>query len=193
MDKYQFLCLVWTPPHTGFLWLLPFPSFQIGEYQLFSCSHLLPQFLGSHQESTSAGLVVDIVGSAGSLHPGNRAFLSPYPWLFAQPWSEACDRQSCFVLAAWLCRWWPASCCAPKLPFTSSVDSLPLLWPPSGSQPLFDHIRGERERSVVFLTFPVAFDSLMCCRSVCATSMRLLLNSSFFFYFSGPSVAKNLD
>lgn len=32
---------------------------------------------------------------------------------------------------------------------------------PAGKEPLFDHIRRERERSVVLLTLPLAFDSLL--------------------------------
>lgn len=44
-----------------------------------------------------------------------------------------------------------------KAPFTLPPLSL---CPPLGNEPLFDHIRGERERSVVLLTFPLAFDSV---------------------------------
>lgn len=44
--------------------------------------------------------------------------------------------------------------------FSFSPFSFFFLTSPAAKEPLFDHIRGERERSVVLLTLPLAFDSL---------------------------------
>lgn len=117
---------------------------------------------------------VDIVGALGFPHPGNQAPLSPYPSLFAQPLFPPRPTHLLFPLAVELkgslrdSMLFCAHCLVmllvagflwrTKAPI--HFLSFSFLWPPPGKEPLFDHIRGERERSVVLLTFPLAFDSL---------------------------------
>lgn len=55
---------------------------------------------------------------------------------------------------------------------------------PQGKKPLFDHIRGERERSVVLLTFLLAFDSLCAADRLAWHQQVASFEFPFFFMFS---------
>lgn len=88
--------------------------------------------LGAHLRGALAcnwTLDGEIFGAAGPPHPGNQAPLSPCPLTVcpaalsssANPPSiplrcgTARETGCCFVLAVWLCCWWPASYGAPTL------------------------------------------------------------------------------
>lgn len=63
---------------------------------------------------------------------------------------------------------------------------------PQGKKPLFDHIRGERERSVVLLTFLLAFDSLCAADRLAwhqqVASFEFSLFSLCFLYVFRPAI-----
>lgn len=119
---------------------------------------------------------MEIFGAASPPHPGNQALLSPCPSLFAQqlfpppptlllflsavgPHESLRDGllfcAGCLVVLLVASFLWctKAHSYSLFLPFFS-------LTSPAAKEPLFDHIRRERERSVVLLTLPLAFDGL---------------------------------
>lgn len=157
-------------------------------------------------------LDVEIFGAAGPPHPGNQAPLCPCPSLFAQALFPPRPTLLLFLFAVGLeeslrdsmlvC----AHCLVVLLvagflwctKAQSHSLSLPFfLWPPPGKEPLFDHIRGERKRSVVLLTFPLAFDSLCAVDQFAwhqqVASFEFLLFLYVFFMFFRPAIVKPFD
>lgn len=121
-------------------------------------------------------LDVEIFGAAGPPHPGNQALLSPCPSLFAQQLFPPPPTLLLFLSAVGLQEslrdglLFCARClvvllvasflwCTKALPYSLFLPFFSLT-SPAAKEPLFDHIRRERERSVVLLTLPLAFDSL---------------------------------
>ncbi len=155
----------------------------------------------------SRTLDVDIFGAAGPPHPGNQAPLSTYPSLFAQPLFPPRPTLLLFPLAVGLEESLRDSmlfcaCCLVVLLVAGFLwctkapihfRSLSFYGLPQGRNPCLITL-GEKERPVVLLTFPLAFDSLMCCWSVCpAAASGLFRISPFFFYVFRPAIVKPFD
>lgn len=142
----------------------------------------------------SLTLDVDIVGAASPPHPGNQAPLSPYPSLFAQPPFPPQPTLLLFPLAVGLEESLRDSMlfCAHCLVLLLVAGFLWCTKAPIHFLSLFffDLLRGmncclitlggERERSAVILTFPLAFDSL------CAADRFSRQLLCFLFFLGQP-------